>query len=246
MNDREWQTADNAGSGEESGEKKDSFFRNEDEWWEEKAPAENGFATDGSSENHSAENPSPDGGQNTGENRSGYAGEGADPYRNDGPYQGSGRSQNAGQYQNNGSYQGGAQYQNAGQYQGSAQYQNNGPYQSSAQYQNADPHRNDGPYQNGNPGYFPHSPYQGAPLRPDGRVDGPEDPVKVSEWLITMLVLAIPCVNLIMLFVWGFGGSEKRSKSNYCKASLIWMAICCGIFILFYIVVIAGIVAGIS
>ena len=172
MNDREWQTADNDRREEETGEKKDSFFRNEDGWWEEKTPA------------------------------------------------GDGSEQNAGSYQN------GGQYQNAGQYQNDGQYQNNGQPQ------------------NENPGYFPHSPYQGAPLRPDGRVDGPEDPVKVSEWLLTMLVLAIPCVNLIMLFVWGFGGSEKRSKSNYCKASLIWMAICCGIFILFYIVVIAGIVAG--
>ena len=174
MNDREWQTADNDRREEETGEKKDSFFRNEDGWWEEKTPA------------------------------------------------GDGSEQNAGSYQN------GGQYQNAGQYQNDGQYQNNGQPQ------------------NENPGYFPHSPYQGAPLRPDGRVDGPEDPVKVSEWLLTMLVLAIPCVNLIMLFVWGFGGSEKRSKSNYCKASLIWMAICCGIFILFYIVVIAGIVAGMS
>ena len=108
------------------------------------------------------------------------------------------------------------------------------------------PQQGGGQYQNGNPGYFPHSPYQGAPLRPDGRVDGPEEPISVSEWLITMLVLAIPCVNLIMLFVWGFGGAEKRSKSNYCKAYLIWMAICFVIGILFYIVVIAGIVAGLS
>ena len=174
MNDREWQTADNDRREEETGEKKDSFFRNEDGWWEEKTPA------------------------------------------------GDGSEQNAGSYQN------GGQYQNAGQYQNDGQYQNNGQPQ------------------NENPGYFPHSPYQGAPLRPDGRVDGPEDPVKVSEWLLTMLVLAIPCVNLIMLFVWGFGGVEKRSKSNYCKAYLIWMAIGFVICILFYIVVIAGIVAGMS
>ncbi len=210
MNDREWQTADNDRREEETGEKKDSFFQNEDGWWEEKAPA-----GDGSEQN-------------------------AGSYQNGGQYQNAGQYQNSGQYQNAGQYQNGGQYQNAGQYQNGGQYQNAGQYQNDGQYQN------NGQPQNENPGYFPHSPYQGAPLRPDGRVDGPEDPVKVSEWLLTMLVLAIPCVNLIMLFVWGFGGSEKRSKSNYCKASLIWMAICCGIFILFYIVVIAGIVAGMS
>lgn len=129
---------------------------------------------------------------------------------------------------------GGDQYQNAGQYQNGGQYQNAGQYQNNAQYQN------------GNPGYFPNSPYQGAPLQPDGRVDGPEEPIKVSEWFLTMLVLAIPCVNLIMLFVWGFGGSEKRSKANFCKAQLIWMAISAVIVFLFYIVIIAGVMAGMS
>lgn len=114
--------------------------------------------------------------------------------------------------------------------------------------QAAEPIRNGngGQYQNGNPGYFPNSPYQGAPLQPEGWVDGPEEPIKVSEWLLTMLVLAIPCVNLIMLFVWGFGGSEKRSKANFCKAQLIWMAISAVIVFLFYIVIIAGVMAGMS
>ena len=130
--------------------------------------------------------------------------------------------------------------------QGGGQYRDENPYQNGAPYQNAGQYQNNGQYQNGKSGYFPHSPYQGAPLRPDGRVDGPEEPISVSEWFITMLVLAIPCVNLIMLFVWGFGGAEKRSKSNYCKACLIWMAICFVICVLFYIVVIAGIVAGMS
>ncbi|WP_010495241.1 hypothetical protein [Paenibacillus elgii] len=47
----------------------------------------------------------------------------------------------------------------------------------------------------------------------------------VKDWLITMLIMIIPLVNLIMLFVWAFGGGENPSKANYAKATLIWMVI---------------------
>lgn len=71
--------------------------------------------------------------------------------------------------------------------------------------------------------------------------EGPyvEEPMSVSDWLMVMLVMCIPCVNLIMMFVWAFSNSEKKSKSNYFKASLIWAAIIFGAAILF--VIIAGI-----
>jgi hypothetical protein len=35
----------------------------------------------------------------------------------------------------------------------------------------------------------------------------------------------IPLVNIIMLFVWAFGGGAPPSKANWAKASLIWLAI---------------------
>jgi len=54
---------------------------------------------------------------------------------------------------------------------------------------------------------------------------GLEEPVSFGEWMVTMLLMCIPCVNIIMLFVWGFGSGTKKSKSNYCKAMLIWMVI---------------------
>ena len=40
-----------------------------------------------------------------------------------------------------------------------------------------------------------------------------------------LLILIIPIVNIIMLFIWGFGGGVNKTKANYCKASLIWVAI---------------------
>jgi len=51
-----------------------------------------------------------------------------------------------------------------------------------------------------------------------------ETPLTLGEWLITLIVLMIPCLNIVMLFVWGFG-SGNVSRKNYCRAALILMVI---------------------
>lgn len=58
--------------------------------------------------------------------------------------------------------------------------------------------------------------------------------IRVGEWVLTILLLAIPIVNLVLLFVWGFGGGANPSKANFAKASLIWMAIGIVLTIIFY------------
>lgn len=52
-----------------------------------------------------------------------------------------------------------------------------------------------------------------------------EEPMSVGDWLIILLIMMIPCVNIVMVFVWAFSNSEKKSKSNYFKAILIWSLI---------------------
>ena len=52
-----------------------------------------------------------------------------------------------------------------------------------------------------------------------------EEPITMGEWLITMLIMLIPCVNIVMMFVWAFSSTEKQSKSNYFKANLIFTGI---------------------
>lgn len=49
--------------------------------------------------------------------------------------------------------------------------------------------------------------------------------VKTSDWIITMLIMIIPIVNIVMLFVWAFGSGAQASKSNWAKAALIWIVI---------------------
>lgn len=63
--------------------------------------------------------------------------------------------------------------------------------------------------------------------------------MSVKDWLLTMLVMLIPCVNIIMMFVWAFSSTENPNKSNYFKANLIYTAISVVLITVFYIVIIA-------
>jgi len=62
-------------------------------------------------------------------------------------------------------------------------------------------------------------------------------PVSVGEWMITFLLMCIPLVNLILLFVWAFGGGTPPSKANWAKAGLLWIAIMFGLWLCLFIVV---------
>lgn len=59
--------------------------------------------------------------------------------------------------------------------------------------------------------------------------------ISLGDWVITLLILAIPIVNLVMLFVWGFSDGTPPSKQNFCRAYLIWMLIGIVVFVLFVI-----------
>lgn len=52
-----------------------------------------------------------------------------------------------------------------------------------------------------------------------------EEPVTFGEWIVTFLLLMIPCVNLILALIWAFSKTEKKSKSNFFKAYLLLMVI---------------------
>ncbi|WP_028549674.1 hypothetical protein [Paenibacillus sp. UNC451MF] len=68
----------------------------------------------------------------------------------------------------------------------------------------------------------------------------------VKDWMLTMLLLAIPVVNLIMLFVWAFGGGANPSKANYAKAGLLWAAIAIVLYFLVAVLFLGSIFAGLK
>lgn len=57
--------------------------------------------------------------------------------------------------------------------------------------------------------------------------------MSVKDWIITILIASIPLVNLIMLFIWGFGSDTNQNKANWAKATLIWIAIVMVLYFLF-------------
>lgn len=149
-----------------------------------------------------------------GQNPYGQAGNAQDPYGQTGSAQDPYGQQAAGAQ---GTYSQGQGAQDGIQnpyYQQSAYQQN--PYQQ-PQYQ----------------GYQSYQTYQGS-----GEM---EEPMSVKEWLIVDLLMLIPCVNLILVFVWAFSSGEKKSKSNFFKANLIFA----GCFLAFYVLlIIVAIMAG--
>jgi len=58
--------------------------------------------------------------------------------------------------------------------------------------------------------------------------------LRVRDWLLILLILAVPFVNLVMLFVWGFG--SPNPKKNFSRAYLLWIAISIGVALIFYII----------
>lgn len=60
-----------------------------------------------------------------------------------------------------------------------------------------------------------------APVREPGPTGMDSPATGTGEWLVILLLLGIPFVNLVLLLVWAFGGSTSPSKRNFSRAVLI-------------------------
>ena len=67
-----------------------------------------------------------------------------------------------------------------------------------------------------------------------------EKTVPMSDWLLLVILLSIPCIGLIMAIVWAFSKTENQNKVNFCKAYLVLYLIG-----LVFAIVIAAIFGGI-
>lgn len=61
-----------------------------------------------------------------------------------------------------------------------------------------------------------------AVARPVGRADLP---LSVGDWLITLLVLAVPILNVALYLYWAFFSQGNKGRINFCRASLILMLV---------------------
>lgn len=55
----------------------------------------------------------------------------------------------------------------------------------------------------------------------------------LGNWVITLLLMCIPLVNIILVFVWAFGSDVNKSKKTFFQAQLIFGAISIVLMIIF-------------
>ena len=69
-------------------------------------------------------------------------------------------------------------------------------------------------------------------------------PMSVADWVGSILLLLIPIANIVLLFVWAFGGNAPLSKRNWARAQLIWMLIAFVLVFLFYVTIFSTLYRG--
>ncbi len=73
-----------------------------------------------------------------------------------------------------------------------------------------------------------------------GYEDGMDNsPLSMGEWILTLLLMSIPCVNIIMCCVWAFGKNGNVNRRNFCRAELIFIGIGAVLSVIMVIVVMA-------
>ena len=60
--------------------------------------------------------------------------------------------------------------------------------------------------------------------------------MSVKDWLITLLICAIPLVGIVMLFVYAFSSTENVNRQNWAKAQLLLAAIVIGLVLLAFLI----------
>jgi len=69
--------------------------------------------------------------------------------------------------------------------------------------------------------------------RHGSRQEKEEMPVSTGDWILTLLVLGIPILNIVLYIYWALSDSTAPSKKNYCKACILLFFIAVVLWILF-------------
>lgn len=80
--------------------------------------------------------------------------------------------------------------------------------------------------------------YQKQPLAADA-----ETPMSLGDWMITLLLLYLPIVNIVMLIIWSVDSKTSTTKKHFAWATLIFMGIGIVLSIIFSSILVAMIAA---
>ena len=70
-----------------------------------------------------------------------------------------------------------------------------------------------------------------------------EKPLTFGDWMVTILVLAIPLVNIVALIYWAASSGTNVTKQNYARASIAWFLI--GL-VIFFVLSMTGVLVGLT
>ncbi len=70
-----------------------------------------------------------------------------------------------------------------------------------------------------------------------------EKPLTFGDWMVTILVLAIPFVNVVALIYWAASSGTNVTKQNYARASIAWFLI--GL-VIFFVLSMTGVLVGLT
>ncbi len=71
--------------------------------------------------------------------------------------------------------------------------------------------------------------YPAAPKEEDEKTK----PLGIGQWVLTLIVMAIPLVGFIMMIVWAVSSTTNVNRKNYCIAALIIGVITFALFMVF-------------
>ena len=63
----------------------------------------------------------------------------------------------------------------------------------------------------------------GQEQEPSAEKASSTEPLTVGNYLLMLLVMVIPGINLIFLFMWAFGEKENINRRNFSKAALLYI-----------------------
>ena len=81
------------------------------------------------------------------------------------------------------------------------------------------------------------TPPMGAPA-----MSAQDKPLTVGDWIITLIILAIPLVGLIFLLYWALSSTSNVNRKNFCIAYIVLALIFVGIFV---VLMFMGLLAGV-
>ena len=61
-----------------------------------------------------------------------------------------------------------------------------------------------------------------------------QDNISLGDWIVTIILTAIPLVNIVMLIIWAVTDDTHPSKKTWAQAQLIWMVISVILTSIFY------------